>query len=55
MGCSFGSSAGAVVIRFRSLSAPQNLNLERLPEKPRSVTNEWKEEHLREADADWQC
>ena len=54
MGCSFGSSAGAAVIRFRSLYAPQNLKLELL-KKPRSVTNEWKEEHLREADADWQC
>ena len=36
MGCSFGSPAGVVIIRFRSLYAPQNLNLERLPEKPRS-------------------
>ena len=39
MGCSFGSPAGAVGIRFRNLYAPQNLNLERLPEKPRSVNN----------------
>ena len=37
MGCSFGSSAGAAVIRFRSLYAPQNLKLELL-KKPRSVT-----------------
>ena len=36
MGCSFGSPTGIVVIRFRSSYAPQNLNLERLPEKPRS-------------------
>jgi hypothetical protein len=44
MGCSFGSPAGAVVIRFRILYAPQNLNRERLPEKPHSVNNECKEE-----------
>jgi len=55
MGCSFESPAGAAVIRFRSLYAPQNLNLERLLEKPRSVNNEWKEEQFREADIDWQC
>ena len=40
MGCFFGSPAGAVAIRFRTLYAPQNLNLERLPKKPRSVNNE---------------
>ena len=50
MDCSFGSPAGAVVIRFGSLCAPQNLNLERLPEKPRRVNNEWKEEQFREAE-----
>ena len=44
MGCSFGSPAGVVIIRFRSLYAPQNVNMERLPEKPRSVNNDCKEE-----------
>ena len=39
MDCSFRSPAGAVVIRFRSLFELQNLNLERLPEKPRSFKN----------------
>ena len=37
MDCSFRSPAGAVVIRFSSLFEPLNLNLERLPEKPRNV------------------
>ena len=39
MDCSFRSPAGVVVIRFGSLFEPLNLNLERLPEKPRNVNN----------------
>ena len=37
MACSFGSLAAAVVIHFRSLYAPQNLNMEGLPERSRRV------------------
>src|SRR6266702_2042211 len=43
-GLLFRITCGVVVIRFRSLCAPQNLNLERIAEKPPSVNNECKEE-----------